>query len=218
MSRGDERLGEIFRDPPPGFARGDDCPPPERAYEVVHGEVSAEERIAFATHAATCPGCATEWRLARAYADETGSAVPATVPRGARRWPWITAAAAAIGAIALVSIFLSRDGALRSVPALRSTARTVVHSTIPDNASLPREAFRLGWDSPGPDFRYDLRVFDGRLRLLHEERGLEVPEATVPPDALRSLGPEAVVLWQVEAIDSEGNRLQSGVFRVRIAR
>lgn len=49
------------------LARGPECPPLERLAELVHGEVAAAERAALEAHAATCPACAAELELARAF-------------------------------------------------------------------------------------------------------------------------------------------------------
>jgi hypothetical protein len=178
------------------------------------GQVSAEEREAFAAHAATCPACAAEWRLARAFAEEAGD-IASVAPRRRAVVAWRSAAAAAAVGIALLAVLFPREARHDGDPAYRESAGQAVVSRVPDGASLPREAFLLRWDAPGPDFRYDLRVFDGRLRLLHEEKGLTVTEATVPALALSALAPDAVVLWQIEAIGSDGNRLVSRTFRAR---
>lgn len=211
MTYPERRLREAFRDPPRDAPRGPDCPPPDRSLEVVLGRVSAEEREAFAAHAATCPGCAAEWRLARAFADEE------TVPSrsSARRW---IAVAATLAILALVAVLIPRDTGPDPAPTFRSGAGSGPASDVPEGASLPRGTFRLKWRDAGPGFRYDLRAFDARLRLLHEERGLIAPEATVPPEALASLAAGAVVLWQVEAIDPEGARIVSETFRAHVAR
>lgn len=49
------------------LSRGPECPPLERLAELVHGEVAAAERAALEAHAATCPACAAELELARAF-------------------------------------------------------------------------------------------------------------------------------------------------------
>lgn len=210
MNDAGHKLREAFRNPPPEASRGPGCPPSARSLEVVLGQVPAEERESFAAHAATCAACAAEWRLARAFAEETGSRKAST------SWRWI-AAAAAVVVVALVAVLVPREPSPVQAPVFRDGGGRVLTGRVPDGATLPREAFRLLWDAPGPGFRYDLRVFDGRLGLLHEESGLTVPEATVPAEALSSLPSDAVVLWQVEAIDPAGNRLSSGTFRVRVA-
>jgi anti-sigma factor RsiW len=49
------------------LARGPECPPLERLAELVHGQVDAAERAALEAHAASCPACAAELELARAF-------------------------------------------------------------------------------------------------------------------------------------------------------
>jgi hypothetical protein len=206
----DRRLSHAFRNPPADAPRGPGCPPADRSLEVVLGQVSASEREAFAAHAATCAACAAEWRLARAFAEESGSKKASTP------WRWI-AAAAAVVVVALVAVLLPRPSGESGPPVFREAGGPAVTSRVPDGATLPRGAFSLRWDAPGPGFRYDLRVFDGRLQLLHEESGLTVPEATVPAEAFAPLPSDAVVLWQVEAIGPDGSRLVSETYRARLA-
>lgn len=213
MNEAERRLREVFRNAPIDAPRGPDCPPSERSLEVVRKQVSAADREAFAAHAAICASCTAEWSLARAFAEESDRVSPA---RAVRLRPWVAVAAAAF-LIALVAVLVPRETGPEPAPVFRSGGGSGPASTVPAGASLPRDAFRLKWRDGGRGFRYDLRAFDARLRLLHEERGLIAPEATVPPEALASLAAGAVVLWQVEAIDPEGARIVSETFRAHVA-
>src|SRR6185436_4475958 len=83
------------------------CPPPEKIWEAVRGELPPGEVRAIVEHMAVCPACAEDWRLAVALQrPETASNVIPAAERfsaGRRLRNWSLAAAAVL-ALAVVGV------------------------------------------------------------------------------------------------------------------
>jgi hypothetical protein len=187
----------------------------ERIWRAVAGELPAAERRVLVDRMATDPACAEAWRVAeelrRASQGESISSATPLVRSWSRSW-LATAAVLVLGvAIGLVSWLNRPQGdEFRNLPGY------VVDSLVPSEAPLAREAFRLRW-TPGPQgARYQVRVTTDDLRVLATADDLTVPELLVERERLTSLSPGARVLWQVDVVLPNGERVSSQTFVVRV--
>jgi hypothetical protein len=192
------------------------CPPPERVWEAVAGELGRDEVRAVIGHVAVCAACAEAWRLAR----ELGAGGSAEVASAGRRRWLLPLAAAAVLALAF-GIGLRDRPELREGPVPEpSTLRAApgpaaVRSLVPEDVPLTRDDFLLRWSGP-PGARYDLTVIAGDAVV--QVQGLEDPEHRLPHEALDDLPAAAQVYWRVEAeLPDGGATVSSETFIVRLA-
>lgn len=206
----------------------------ERLVAAVRLELPVGERREVLDHVAVCATCAEDWRIAACMWREEQAwnveheepneheATSSRVVEG----PWLhrvqhhVAAAAAVAAVAVVVAVgvrviapaggggsdLAGPGA---APVTRGTAGYRPASTLPEDATLPRDAFRLSWTAGPQGTRYDLWVIDEGAPLgenLVYAEGLERAEYQVPPADLEVLDPETRLLWRVEAVLPDGTR------------
>lgn len=191
------------------------CPPAERLWSAVHGELPPEEVRPLVAHLIDCGACAEAWRLAR----EVNVAVPAasagvSAPPPQGRWAWWGALAAGTAAAALASVLLQQ----RPVPApeFRDGPSAEMRSLLPEDRPLPRSRCLLRW-SPGPEnASYAVQVATERLEPIAEARGLSATEYLVPPHKLASVPGGTKLLWRVEAVTPDGTRLSSATFVSRL--
>jgi hypothetical protein len=190
----------------------------ERIWLAVSGVLPPEERRALVERMATDPACAEAWRVAhelwRASQGRASDAADSMGPRP-RRWTsaWLGAAAVLLVGTTIGLITL-RDQ--RAGDEFRSSPGYAVESRLPDDATLPREAFLLRW-APGPDgSRYQVRVTTDDLTVLATAADLGVPEFLVAAPLLSGLPPGATVLWQVDAYLPDGERVTSRTFVTRV--
>ena len=91
---------------------------------------------------------------------------------------------------------------------------------IPDEATLPRDAFVLRWaltPEGAPDgTRYSVEATSERLDPLVEAHGLDQGEFRVPAPSLEGLDSGATVFWQVVALLPDGERIASPTFVARV--
>jgi hypothetical protein len=64
MEDDDDKLRYLFARAFEGSTPTDDCPAPEALFDAALGVAGAEDRLAIATHLATCAVCAEAWRIA----------------------------------------------------------------------------------------------------------------------------------------------------------
>lgn len=205
----DDPLKESFTTLPRGPVSRQDCPAPERVWAAARGELSRDACLAVLDHTSACAECALAWRLAREL-----STAPARTARGpwAQRARWLVAAAALV--IALAGLDALRQP--RTPPVYRAAEDGAVASRLERDAPLPIDEFRLAW-TPGPEgARYDVRIADAGLTVVHRALGLTAAEVIVPKDALRSFGDGDRVLWQVDTILPDGRRVPSETFSQRL--
>jgi len=115
-------------------APGADCPPADRIWEAVNGELEPVDAAAVVDHVAACGACAEAWRIAREL--ETEGAAPRPIPFPAKRhvpgvWPLLAAAATLILAIAAWPL-------LRGTPAPAAPAATAA-APSPAPAPIPEQ-------------------------------------------------------------------------------
>lgn len=223
----DERLRAAFQNE----ADAESGPVPDELQEqiwlAVSGDLDPEQRRALVDRTASDPAAAEAWRVANALwqaRQEGDTSAPSDrapavlVPfRRRRPWaasPWFAAAAALMLVSTIVTIQYRRsqspDDEFRVAP------DATVESLIPEDASLPRDAFRLRW-TPGPEnARYRVRVTTEDLRVVANAAELTAPEFVVDPMALTGVPSGTNLLWQVEMTLPNGQTITSSTFFVRV--
>jgi hypothetical protein len=208
--RPSEALRHAFATPDPHEPADRDCPDPGSIWDAVHARSTPPERRRIVEHLATCQACAADWRAAMV-------AIRASPAQFRRRWRPLPLAAAAVVLLGVALGVVLRSGAPETrEPIFRALEAVSLGSPLADGASLPREAFVLRWDAVEEGTRYAVRVTDRRLEPLFEAGALTGASVEVPADALAGLEPDAVVLWQVEAVLPDGRRLVSETFTARL--
>jgi hypothetical protein len=224
------------------------CPPRESFLAESQAGLSVEERAELTRHANSCPACASERDLAAAFDasnDELDAlqaeldpivasleaAAPLRVDRGddrvvplrARKSAaparWRGVAAAAVLAVAAVSLWLVSRAPAPGLPSIGS--ETVVRGTridivqpVGDLAELP---VNLEWKTAPDASEYRVRLLAVDDTVLWET-AVSSGFVALPTNLLERLHPAVVYTWQVEARDSEGKTLARSErvrFRVR---
>ena len=214
-----EQLAEQFRQTDPKRVRTD-CPPADRIWEAVAGELSPEAVRQIVEHTAQCMDCSIAWRVALEVGRETESdgRVASLRPlrsRAARSFlfPGVGLAAAAIAVLLLRGPWTHPDRR-GPVEAERGSKRSLVSLNAP--GTQPRNAVVLRWSPlPGAE-RYSVTVLSSSLDVLHRAFGLSTTEFRIPPESLSGQPSPARVLWSVEATLPGGGVIDSDVFTVDI--
>ena len=187
---------------------------PERIWVAVSGALPPDERREVIEKTVTDPGAAEAWRVANELW-KASQASAAAAPAPSARWAprWLAAAAVLLLATGVADVSLlnrERGDEFRASPGF------VVESLLPAEVALPRDAFTLRW-TPGPQgSRYHVRVTTEDLRVLAMAADLTDAPFTVDPAVLAGLPAGTAVLWQVDALLPNGERLTSPTFSARV--
>ena len=228
----DERLRAAFQRQPDADAGPLPDELQEQIWLAVSGDLDPDQRRALVDRTAADPAAAEAWRVAHALwqarqqGEQEGALAPAApagharvVPMAPRRWrPWMSPWLAAAAALVLVSTVVT----LQYWPfdpagdEFRVAPDATIESLVAENASLPRDDFRLRW-TPGPEgARYRLRVTTEDLSVIGTASELTTPEFGVDPASLADLAPGARILWQVEMSLPGGQAVSSATFSARV--
>lgn len=197
---------------------GDKCPEAGLIYAAFSGDLEAREARKLALHTVTCAACSQVARLARELVREirpdTGEVSVSSTPSWITSWwGWGSFAAAAASILILVTaVGLQREP---DTPTFRAPSKETVRSLIPPDQPLPRDRCLLRWSGP-EGATYNIRVSTPDLSVLATARRLEQAEFQVPPESLVDMNSGSEILWQVEAVLPEGERVQSPTFRSRL--
>jgi hypothetical protein len=187
----------------------------ERIWLALTGKLPAPERRELVDRMAREPALAEAWRIA----SELAEALPTDATRPIRhpllRWSRSLAAAAAVVIIVAAGVVLV-NRSLSRVDTLRTSDELVVETLVPDDAALPREAFRLRWTPGPPGSRYQVRVTTEDLRVVAAASDLTMAELVVQAEALAQVAPGTRLLWQVDVIGPDGSRSSSRTFTARV--
>ena len=189
------------------------CPPPEKIWESVRGELPAAHARAIVEHMAACPSCAEDWRLAVALQKPaTASNVISAAERfsvGRRLRTWGLAAAAVL-ALAVFGVQWAQQ--TRVDPTYRGDEVTI-QTLVEEGQALPRQQFLLRWSAPEiPGATYDIKVSTEDLRVIATGDDLRKPQFLVPAHALAGLPPGTRLMWNVDAELPEGGHVESATF------
>jgi hypothetical protein len=187
----------------------------DRIAQALDGELPPAERRRLVERLSAEPALAEAWRAAHhVRRDSRASRATVVMPRRSswRLGSWAAAAAIAVLAIAAVVVprYESNDGTLRD------TQTYAIESRLADEASLPRDRFRLRWSQGPQDSRYEVRVTTEDLQVLTTVADLSEPEMVVDAADLTNVAAGARVFWQVESILPGGERIVSPTFVVRV--
>jgi len=226
-----ERLRAAFAQAsiPPGEDEddGEDTIDPAQIWAAVRGELPVERQRELADRIAADPAFALEWRLAmamaRAEAEAEASAAttdPQPQPPAPANTSRYVAAALILASAAVVLILVQPDDE-RAVdphptdpPAMRdSSTKAALRSTVDDSAPLPREAFTLRWSTEVEASHYELQVTTEDLEPVFSASYVERDELRVPPESLAELPAGTALLWRVVAVEADGTRHASEVWR-----
>src|SRR6185436_10716857 len=192
------------------------CPPPEKIWEAVHGQLPPGEIRAIVEHTAVCPACAEDWRLAAAL-QRPGTAsnvIPAadrfSAGRRLRNWGL---AAAAVLALAVISVPLVQRIDNGQATYREGEQQAAIRPLIEEGQALPRNQFLLRWSAPEtPGATYRVEVSTEDLRVIASGDDLREPRFLVPAYALAGLPAGARVLWKVDAELPQGGHVSSTTF------
>ncbi|HEX6853298.1 MAG TPA: hypothetical protein VF139_18015 [Candidatus Polarisedimenticolaceae bacterium] len=183
------------------------CPEAEAIWDAVCGASTPETRRRVVDHLAVCGACSEAWRLAVA-----AGAAPVQVAAPRRSGPYWLAAAAVLIAAASLWIAIPRG----PEPEYRQGTRREIASLVPQGAALARHHFRLRWSPVEPGAIYRLRVATADLDVLATVPNLAGTEYLVPAEALGSLPRGATIVWQVDAVLTDGRRVSSPSFSASV--
>jgi hypothetical protein len=194
----------------------EDCPSADEIWSALHLELAAAARMRIIDHMAECPVCAEAWRLAMEIenADSTEiAAPPSLVPWHRRPAAW-AGLAAAVAIVALGTVLALRWRTPPPDPVVRDRPASAIHSLLAENASLPRDAFRLQWSSGPTGSRYDVIVTTTGLDEVANARAIERTELTIEPARLAPLSQGTRLLWRVVARTPDGRTIASPTYVV----
>lgn len=213
MNTNDElsRLRAAFAAPavsPKTAPEPEDCPPSDRIWLAVRGELPPDELREIVDHVATCPACAEDWRIAMVFEEESRVDVPAPSPlqtktATVRHRAWMAIAASVL--VAFIGFQLHRPK--MPEPIDRGGEETGIQSLV-EGQSLPRDAFILRWAPVAGAEAYNLEVHTVTLDPLYRAEGLTTTTCQVPPANLARLRPGDKVHWMVTPVGRGGGLLQ----------
>ncbi|MCP4658655.1 MAG: zf-HC2 domain-containing protein [bacterium] len=195
----------------PGGGMGS-CPPPERIWEALRGELPPDEVREVVDHTSACASCAQDWRLAHALgkrSEEAAATHLAAVRRarfGSLR-PWLAAAAAAV--LIVVGVRWSEQWMPRQESAYRGDEQAAIRSLTTE---VSRQRCLLIWEGPEGAI-YDVVVStEDPLETISTAKELRTSEHLVPESSLAKFPAATKVLWRVDAVLPDGSRLSSKTF------
>jgi hypothetical protein len=212
------RLRAVFTAPAEAAPDPESCPPPEKIWEAVQGELPPSQVREVVEHTALCAACAEDWRLAAELARQERKTAeadrPANVVYGRfRQWrPLAAAAALAAGILLVIGIRSDDTMGPGQEPAYREAPRTELRSLLPEGQALAKRNAVLRWSPLPGATSYDVQVSTEDLRVVATEEGLTSPELRLPESALAGLPSGTRLLWQVQAVFPDGTRETSATF------
>lgn len=211
------------------------CPPPERLWAAIEGDLPVDERHRLVDHIATCPSCAEDWRAAYrmgarppAWWKPILRAVRKVLPSTPTWLPQASAALTGVAALVVAAVMVPRW-----IPGTETTSSTDLASNqwlLDDEvyrgengieaigsatALLPRDQCWLKW-SKVEGALYDLTVRTRSDELITRVHGLEKPEYHVLSEDLHDVAPGEPLVWFVDAVLPSGRRISSPAFVTRV--
>jgi hypothetical protein len=221
LQREDEVLRTAWRAREAAAAPAGGCPAASDLWSAVRGELPPEARRAVIDHTSSCAACAEAWRLAVAL---TPDPIPVSAPKPRsvlaflpRQSTLAPLAAAAVLAVALAGGYWLWQGPRPGrAPEFRGAEAPAIRSLVDDGQALPRGSFRLRWSAGPAGSRYDVHVTTESLQVVGTFRQLAEPALVVPESALASLRAGTRLLWRVEAVLPDGERVASPTYVARL--
>jgi hypothetical protein len=136
--------------------------------------------------------------------------------RRASVWTRSWLAAAAVLLLAGASVVVIQRSRIEVNDTFRASNHYAVESTVPADAALPRDAFRLRWTPGQAGSHYQVTATTEDLRVLTTATDLTTPELMIEPILLSEVPSGARVLWRVDATLPGGERVSSETFTTRV--
>lgn len=209
-----------------GSAReADSCPPPDRIWLGVRGELPPDELRGLLDHIATCQACVEDWRIAKEFEAESGTgeslgpeeilrAQPRRVERS--RWSRLQSRFAAAAAVVLVSA-VGFQLYTRPEPSFRSGSSTrVVESILKSGSALPRERFVVPWKPVNGAVSYTFEATSPKVMKPLFVKSITSPSVQIPPADLETLRSGDEVLCTIKPFTSDGTMLPFKTIQLRV--
>lgn len=197
-----------------GAPEPESCPPSDRIWLAVRGELPPDELRAIVDHIATCPACAEDWRIAMVFEEESRAVPALPIPvrektATVRRRAWMALAASILVAVVGFQIIPSKDPKPAKSAGFRGGEEL---QSLVEDESLPRDAFILRWTPMDGAEAYNLEVYTAYLEPLFHAEGLATTSCRVPPDKLARLQSGDKVHWKVTPVVRGGDLPQFQTF------
>jgi hypothetical protein len=212
------RLRKAFAAPGPA-PEPEACPPSDRIWLAVRGELPPAELRGILDHVATCSACAEDWRIAMAFEEESRAiVVPAPPSRFGMRAlrPYLVAAALVV---ATATGYLMNQPPIHQpkapvqVAVTRGDEHVEIQSLLPkDHEVLSRDHFVLRWTPDPRAESYTLSVTTSVMDPLFDKEGITETSFKVPADALKGLRSGAKVNWNVIPVFPDGSQAPGTTF------
>lgn len=231
-----DRLRRVFAHAAP--APSLDPVEPEVLWRAARGRAEPAEVARLAERMAEDPALAEDWRIAVAFAaaeaeDEAGRAPPLepAVPAGLHaasregepanhgdytRWGAVVAllAAAVLLVLAWPRGGPPRPGTAADPGALRGAQGGI--TALRGEGVTARDQATLEWSAVPGAVRYELHVSTPELEPVLSERSLPTPRAVLPEAILRPMPAGTELLWRVEAVLDDEQRVVSPTFSLTV--
>lgn len=228
----DDRLRRAFAHATPASSL--DPVDPEVLWRAARGQAEPAEVARLAERMAEDPALAEDWRLAFAFAEAEGSYVapelhardtegPCGSPTAAMpanhgdytRWG---AVVALLAAAVLLVLAWPRSGPLRHEgdPGVLRGAQGGI-TALRGEGPTARDHATLEWSAVPGAVRYELYVSTPALEPVLTERALSDPTAVLPATILHPLPAGTELLWRVEAVLDDEQRVVSPTFSLTVA-
>jgi hypothetical protein len=203
---------------------------PEQLWRAVRGRAEPAEVAALAERMTHDAALAEEWRLAAAFASAEGedaarhddpAGSPGTALEPANRGDharWGSVVMALVAAAVLLVVAWPRSDVV--LPAgdpgeLRGAAGGI--TALRGEGSVARDQATLAWSPVPGAMRYELYVSTSALEPVLTERALPSPSAVLPAAILRRLPAGTELLWRVEAVLDDEQRVVSPTFSLTVS-
>ncbi|MFL6617014.1 MAG: hypothetical protein ACJ8MH_00345 [Povalibacter sp.] len=197
-----------------------ECPAAEQIFDAASGELTRSHRLAIIDHVSRCAACTQAWQLAT----ELGARPPTRENESSRRdfsrstrrfMPGLAVAASVVAAVG--ATFLIMMPSQNHQAHYREIQPSAPASSL-TSERLPRDRFLLQWSAGPPGTTYSVRVSTTDLHVLFSADSLTEPQVLVPPSALAGTAQGSPLLWQVEMLPPQGERVASATFVVTLTR
>ncbi|MFL6549784.1 MAG: hypothetical protein ACJ8OJ_13890 [Povalibacter sp.] len=196
-----------------------ECPAAEQIFDAASGELTRSHRLAIIDHVSRCAACTQAWQLATELgarsAGEHETSVQKSSASTRRVMPGLAVAASVIAVVG--ATFVIMVPSQNHQPQYREFQPSVAANSL-TSERLPRDQFLLQWSAGPPGTTYSVRVSTTDLHVLFSADSLTEPQVLVPPSALAGTAQGSPLLWQVEMLPPQGERVASATFVVTLTR
>ncbi len=216
-------LQQRLRDAIPG-TDGSGCPPAGEYWSAAAGELPFERVRALVDHGVRCAECAEAWRIladVRRAQDLSATGDPPTIPppvphAGAPRRTRLRALLPLVGvALAAAGVWLVlRPPTPRPPPVVRGNGGIpAVRAESPE--VQPAAGAVLRWSEVPGASSYNVTVLTPELVVVHRALGVAGRELRLP-DTVGARAAGGGLLWNVDAVLSDGRTVASPTFELRL--